>query len=165
MFGVTLQTAAFSGVFELIFGILTRIKLFQENKGINAIIALVVALMSLQFGFVSNFFAQLFPRVGIGLAIILVILIVVGLFADPKSNMINYVLLGIGVIIVVVILVQAAGATGWTSGIWWSDNWETVIGILAILLIIGFVVGSSGSKKGKPEAYLPPWFPHKERGY
>lgn len=190
MFGVMLQTAAFSGVFErlftsweqagfftylfpflllfaLVFGILTRIQLFKENKGVNAIIALVVSLMALQFGFVSNFFAELFPRVGVGLAIILVILIVVGLFADPRSNLINYVLLGIGVIIVVVVLVQAAGATGWASGEWWSSNWETVIGILAILLIIGFVIGSSGGGKGKgqkAEPYLGLWYPHKEHG-
>ncbi len=187
MFGVILQTAGFGGIIEklfatwqqagfftylfpflllfaLVFGIMTRIKIFQENKGVNAIIALVVALMALQFSFVSNFFAQLFPRVGVGLAIILVILIVAGLFIDPKSNGINYILLGIGIIIVIVVLIQSAGATGWSSGAWWSDNWETVIGLLAIVVIIGLVIGLSGPKTGKPSEYQPLlWAPHKEK--
>lgn len=184
MIGVMLQSSAFAGVFErminswqeagfftylfpfllifaLVYGIMTRIKIFQENKAVNAIIALVVGLMSLQFSFVSNFFSQLFPRVGIGLVIILVILIVLGLFVDPKSSTINYILLGIGAVIVIVVLVQSAGATGWSSGEWWSSNWETIAGILAILLIIGFVIGASGPKGGKPVPYEPLlWFPH-----
>lgn len=182
MFGVMLQSAGFGGIIErlfatwqqagfftylfpflllfaLIFGILTRIKIFQENKGVNAIIALVVALMALQFSFVSNFFAQLFPRVGVGLAIILVVLIVAGLFIDPKSNGINFILLGIGVIVVIVVLIQSAGATGWSSGAWWGDNWETVVGLIAILVIIALVIGLSGPKTGKPPEYNPIlWF-------
>lgn len=142
-------------IFALVFGILTKIKLFQENKAINAIIALVVGLMSLQFSFVSDFFSQLFPRVGIGLAIILVILIVVGLFVDPDSNGINYVLLGIGVIIVIVVLVQAAGATGWAAGSWWTENWPTIAGIIVIVAILGIVVGTSSGKGKTPPKYAP----------
>lgn len=178
MIGVTLAVSSFSNVFAnlfatwqqvgffqyvlpfllifaLVFGILTKIKLFQENKAINAIIALVVGLMSLQFSFVSEFFSQLFPRVGIGLAIILVILIVVGLFVDPNSNLINYILLGIGVIIVIVVLVKAAGATGWVSGSWWTDNWPTIAGIVVIVAILGIVVGTSSVKGKTPPSYIP----------
>ena len=142
-------------IFALVFGILTRIKLFQENKAINAIIALVVGLMSIQFGFVSQFFAELFPRVGIGLVIILAILILVGLFADPESNLINYVLLGVGVLIVIVVLIQAAGATGWSSGTWWTDNWQTIAGILVILVILGIVVATANGTKKAPPLYKP----------
>lgn len=142
-------------IFALVFGILTKIKIFQENKAINAIIALVVGLMSLQFSFVSDFFSQLFPRVGVGLAIILVILIVVGLFVDPSSNMINYILLGIGVIIVIVVLVQSAGATGWSSGSWWTENWPTIAGIVVIVAILGIVVGTSSGKNKTVPTYKP----------
>jgi hypothetical protein len=142
-------------IFALVFGILTKIQLFKENKAVNAIIALVVGFMSLQFSFVSNFFSQIFPRVGVGLAIILVILILVGLFVDPKSNLINYVLLGVGVIIVIVVLVQAAGATGWSSGTWWVDNWQTIAGVIVIVVILGIVVGTSAGKGKEPPQYNP----------
>ena len=66
-------------IFALVFGILTKIKIFEDNKAINAIIALSVGLMALQFGFVSAFFSELFPRLGVGLAVILVIIIFIGL--------------------------------------------------------------------------------------
>ncbi|MEK6827230.1 MAG: hypothetical protein AABX99_01980 [Nanoarchaeota archaeon] len=60
-------------IFALIFGILLKLNIFKDNKMVNGIIALSVSLMSLQFGFVPDFFSQIFPRVGVGLAIILAI--------------------------------------------------------------------------------------------
>ena len=70
-------------IFALIFAILERVGIFKDNKAINAIIAAVVGLMSLQVQMVSQFFAEIFPRLGVGLAILLVLLILTGLFI-PK---------------------------------------------------------------------------------
>ena len=92
-------------IFALVFGILNQIQLFKEKKAINAIIALVVGLMSLQFPMVPLFFSEIFPRLGVGLAIILVVLIFVGMFIDPGKAGIFYILMGIGAVIVVVVLV------------------------------------------------------------
>ena len=47
-------------IFALVFGILTRVKIFKDNKVVNGIIALAVALMALQFNFVPQFFSQIF---------------------------------------------------------------------------------------------------------
>ena len=58
-------------IFALVFGILIKTQIFKDNKAVNGIIALAVAFMALQFDFVPTFFAQIFPRLGIGLAIIL----------------------------------------------------------------------------------------------
>jgi hypothetical protein len=140
-------------IFALVFGILTKINIFKDNKMVNGIIALSVALMSLQFGFVSSFFSQVFPRVGVGLAIILVILIVVGLFADPNSNAVNYVLLGIGVLVVAMIIIQSAGALGWSSGQWWEDNWQMVVGAIFLLVLVVVIIGSGS--KGPAAQYHP----------
>lgn len=133
-------------IFALVFAILSRMKIFDNNKSINGIIALVVGLMSLQFPMVSDFFREIFPRLGVGLAIILVLLILVGLFADPDQKGITYTLLGVGAIIVVVILVQTAGAVGWSSGYWWEENWPMVAGVIFILVIVGIIVGSTSEK-------------------
>jgi hypothetical protein len=60
-------------IFALIFGILSRLRIFtrkeegKPNNAINAILAFVVALMSLQFDFVPQFFSEVFPRLGVGL--------------------------------------------------------------------------------------------------
>ena len=141
-------------VFAIVFGILTKIKIFEEAKSINAIIALAVGLMALQFEMVPQFFSEIFPRLGIGLAILLVILIMLGLFMDPDSNGLMYTMLGVGVLIVVVILYKTAGVVGWSSGWWWQENWAMVIGAIFILAIIGIIVGSSNPSSSKPNNSL-----------
>ena len=152
-------------IFALIFGILNQIQLFKENKAINAIIALVVGLISLQFPMVPMFFSEIFPRLGIGLAIILVVLIFVGMFIDPNKAGIFYILMGIGAVIVVVVLVQTAGALGWSSGQWWVDNWPMVVGAVFILAIIAIIVGSASRGNGTPKGYkaMWPWGPPQGR--
>src|SRR3989344_2042976 len=82
--GVFSYVLPFLLLFSLIFGILSRANIFKENKGINATIALAVALMALQFNAVPRFFSDIFPRLGIGLSVILVGLILIGLFTDSK---------------------------------------------------------------------------------
>lgn len=137
-------------IFALVFGILNQIKLFKDNKSINGIIALVVGLMALQFPMVSQFFSEIFPRLGIGLAIILVLLIILGMFIDPESGAIGYTLLGVAGIILIVVLVKTAGALGWSSSFWWQDNWPMVAGVVLILIIIGIIVGGANEKETKP---------------
>jgi len=133
-------------IFALVFGLLTSIKLFEDKKAINSIIALVVGLMSLQFGFVSQFFSEIFPRLGIGLAVLLVIMILLGIFM-PKESWMNYTMFGVGAIIVIVIIAKTAGAVGWTTGYWWQENWPTLVGVAFILAVIGIIVGSSKPRK------------------
>ena len=146
-------------IFSLVFGILTRIKIFKDSKVVNGIIALSVALMSLQFSFVPEFFSQVFPRLGVGLAIILGILIIVGLFADPSSAVVNYVLLGVGVLVIGLVLIQSAGAIGWQSGQWWEQNWQMVIGAIVLFILVSVIIGSATPKaeKGQPIVFQGPW--------
>ncbi|MBM3228300.1 hypothetical protein FJZ20_00205 [Candidatus Pacearchaeota archaeon] len=137
-------------IFALVFGILTRVKMF-DNKGINAVIALVVGLLALQFHFVPIFFSEIFPRLGIGLAVILALLILGGLFFDPDNKMINYGLLGVGVIVFLVVLVQTFGWLGWWNLSIWSYNWQGIVGIILFLAIIGIIVGAGGKRKPLPD--------------
>lgn len=127
-------------IFALVFGILTKSNLFE--KSINGILSLVVGLMALQFDFVPRFFAEIFPRLGVGIAVILVVIILIGLFASNRSWM-TYAFLTIGVIILGVVLVQTAGALGWSSGYWWQQNWPMIVGIIFILALVGTIIGAS----------------------
>jgi hypothetical protein len=155
-FGVFSYVLPFLMIFALVFAILGRMKVFGENKAVNVIIALSVSLMSLQFDFVPRFFSEVFPRVGVGLAIILVILILAGLFIDPGESGIMWALLGIGGVIVVVVLINTAGALGWSTGYWWQDNWDVILGVIVFLVLIVLVVA-------KPKPRTRPYAPYMER--
>lgn len=144
-FGIFTYLLPFLLIFALVFGILTMVDMFKNNKAVNAIIAVVVGLMSLQFKIVPQFFAEIFPRLGIGLIVILVVMIVLGIFL-PKDAWVTYALFGIGVLVLIIVLVKTAGAVGWQSGQWWADNWPGVAGAIFILVLVAIVVGASGGQ-------------------
>ncbi|MFA4953233.1 MAG: hypothetical protein WC584_03350 [Candidatus Pacearchaeota archaeon] len=139
-------------IFALVYGILTKIKIFADNKAVNGIIALVVGLMSLQFGFVSQVFPELFSRTGVGLAILLVVIILGGMFL-PKAGWANYTLFGIAGVVLVIVLVQTGGSVGWGAGNWFYYNWQLVAGAVVILIIIGIIVGTSGAEKDETKKF------------
>lgn len=138
-------------IFALVFGLLEKTAIFK-SRSIDGIIALVVGLMALQFEMVPQFFSEIFPRLGVALAILLVVLILIGLFADPDSNTVMYSLLGVGAIIAVIVLIKTAGAVGWSSGDWWGDNWSMIAGVVFILIIIGVIVGASNPSEDKSKS-------------
>ena len=138
-------------IFALVFGILTRTQIFKNNKAINGVIAFVIGLLALQFNFVPVFFSEIFPRLGIGLAVILALLILAGLFFDPNNKWVNYGLLVIGVIVFIVVIIQTAGWVGWYSGFWWYDNWPKVLLVLVVIGILAAIIASAGPKKQVPE--------------
>jgi len=148
--GVFSYVLPFLLIFSVVFGILTRIQVFGDNKALNAVVSLVIGLLALQFELVPIFFSEIFPRVGVALSILLVLIILIGLFFDSKNNqIINYGLLGVGVIIFLAVLVKTSGYLGWYSGYWWSAHWPEVIGVIAFIAVIGAVIGAVGGKKPK----------------
>ena len=141
-------------LFSLILGILVRINIFNNN-GVNGVIAFTIALMSLQFDFVPTFFQEVFPRLGIGITIILIILILLGFFLPINKSWVAYAFLGIGALILGVVLVKSAAAVGWSSGYWWEENWPVVVGAIFILILVGIIVSSfSSSSSPSPETIL-----------
>jgi len=141
-------------IFALTFGILTKTKVFQDNRAINGIIALSVGLLVLQFNFVAVFFSEIFPRVGVGLAVILVLLILAGLFFDPDNKGVGYFLLAVGIIIFLIVVFQSLAWTGsaWT---WWLyDTWPQIILVLLFLAVVGTIIGS-GKPKNPNSTYKP----------
>jgi len=143
-------------LFAVVFGILTKTKIFQDNKAVNGIISFAVALMALQFDFVSEFFSQLFPRLGVGLAVILVILIVIGLFTDPANEAINWVLFGIAVVVIGAVLLKTSNAVGWSSlGGWFGQNIGVIVAGIVILVIIIIIMGAGKEKKPNQPPFNP----------
>ncbi len=158
--GVFSYVLPFLIIFALVFAILRQMHLFKENVAVGSILALTVALMSLQFEFVPRFFAEIFPRLGVGLAVILVVLIMIGMFMDPRKSGLMWTLLAVGGIIVVVVLIKSAGALGWSSGDLIQEHWGTILGLIVFLAFIGIIIGTAvGSKKPGSDYQALGFFP------
>jgi len=139
-------------IFGLVFGVLSRIQLFGPNKPTYAILSLAVSLMALQFGFVSQFFSEIFPRLGIGLAIILVAFIILGLLNIDKKW--NKGLMGIfGLVILMIILIKSFGANWYNVGYWLPYNWNWTVVIAILIVLIGFGTIISNTPKGSPPTF------------
>ena len=126
-------------IFAVVYGILMRTKIFEAH-GVNEIIAVVVGLMALQFQMVSVFFSEIFPRLGVGLSVILVLLILVGMFI-PKKGPAVYVMFTISGVIAIVVIAKSFDWVGWTSNSgWWSQNAGGIIGVIFILVVLGMAL-------------------------
>ena len=154
--GVFTYMLPFLLIFALIFGLLMRLNIFASkqgdpNKGINAIIALAIALMALQFNVVSIFFAEIFPRLGIALSIILVILILGGIFIPTnKTNnwfMVTLIIIVFGIVIVVIYTSMNAMGWGFFSGGGFSYFWRQYGALIIFLAIVVAVIATTTVKK------------------
>lgn len=156
--GIFAYMLPFLLIYALVFGLLMKINLFTTGsgndkkpmKGINAIIALAVALLALQFNVVSIFFAELFPRFGMGLAAVLIVLILGGLFipTNTKNNWFMGALVVIVFGIIITVIYQAMKAAGYSfgSGGWFSYFWSQYWGVIVFVVLVAAVVGMSSSK-------------------
>jgi peptidoglycan/LPS O-acetylase OafA/YrhL len=146
-------------IFALVFGILSRMGLFKENKAVTAIIALAVGLMALSVPTVPQFFSQIFPSMGIGLSILLVIMIIVGLFSDPNKPWLTISLFVVAAIVALVVIVQSSGID---LGSWIQNNLGNTAGtlvIVAVVIVVIAVIIGRGRKgtEHTPVGFAPLW--------
>lgn len=156
--GIFQYALPFLLIFALIFGLLMKLNIFgtkeNPNKGINVIIALAVAFMSLQFNMVSLFFSEIFPRLGVALSIILVILILGGLFM-PTNKKNNWFMVALAVIVFIIIgtvIYNSLDVFGWGLGgpglsYFWNQYGALIIFAIIIIAAIAMIAGP----KKKPE--------------
>jgi len=154
--GVFSYVLPFLLIFAVVYGILSKIKLFEENNAVNAIIALAIGLISLQLDFVPSFFQQIFPRFGIGLSILLIFVILMGFFIVPKDGQNvwdDYKWIGLVVVAAVVLWALTSWQWGGDSngiGFWFEDNfWSLIIGILIVVAIYFMIRKEQTGKTGK----------------
>lgn len=145
--GVFAYLLPFLIIFSVVYGILQVTKIFGEEKarGINMIIAFAVGLLSLQFDLVPSFFQEIFPRAGVGIAVLLIAMILMGLFADWRQKWVlnGFFLIGT-VIAAVVVLSSLKSYTWWGSG-WWQQYGSAIV--LLLLLGVGVAVVVTSKKE------------------
>ena len=134
-------------IFTIVFGILEATNLVGKNKGVHVIIGLVVGLLALRMGLVQTFFIEIFPRLGVGLAVILALLIITGLFI-PEGQA-KYWMWGIAAVAVIVWIIVMVGTfqnVGWMGGGAFFEDYAGMI--IGAVLLIGVIIAVVASKAG-----------------
>lgn len=150
--GVFSYLLPFLLIFALVFAILQKTKILSDQKPISIIIAIAIGFLSLQLNFVSTIFPELFSRLGVGIAVLLLLMIFVGVFASGETWE-NYVYIGVGGIIFIVILVQAFDRFGWSYGGAFSGDligWF-VLALVVIGVIVAVALSNSSGSSDKPK--------------
>jgi hypothetical protein len=139
-------------IFAVVYGILSKTNILGEqnkNKGVNSVIAIAVALLALQWDIVPNFFATIFPYAGVGLAVLLVILILMGLFGGGKFvddhnklTAMGWIFFTIGVVIALMVIIPSLTDFSFAGGAWWSEYGSGLVAILIVGLLVWLTVGS-----------------------
>ena len=146
-------------VFAIVFGVLSKIHILGDNKAINGVIAISVGLMALQFGYVTQFFSKIFPQLGIGLSVLLVILIVLGLFNKEGKWPVG-IMIGIGGIIASIIIATSFNDPFFNYGIplWITNNLGWFLPIAVITGLMAWVWSSTQPKNTAVPAILQKLF-------
>jgi len=143
-------------IFAVVYGILSKINILGEkdkNKGVNAVISVAIGLLALQWNYVPDFFASIFPMAGVGISILLVALILMGLFgvfdpSKPEGKTFMWIFFAIGAIITIFVVSTSLSSFNWTGGMWWDQYGSALItlGILGALIAL-VVFGGKGDEK------------------
>lgn len=147
--GVFSYVIPFLLIFAVVFAILKKTKILGDNNDpILAIISIALGLLSLQFDFVSEFYAVIFPRFGIGLSLFLVILIFIGFFTKADGSDLEKLapfgfIIGLGTVVWSLSSWDEWNSFGGFGG-WFADN---IWAILILGAVIAVIVLVSGGKK------------------
>jgi len=138
-------------------------KAFGDQRPIHVIIAVVLGLLSVRYPLLGIFLAEISPRLGVGLVIILSLIILMGLFIPGgNKSTFGYVLLGVGVIIFIVILTQVGNSLGvpWLGGGFTSELISyIVLATFLIGVIVAVVVSKSPNTDNRDKGLSPFWAP------
>ena len=148
--GVFSYMIPFLLIFAVVFAILSKTKVLDDNKAILAIISVAIGLLALQFDFVSEFFAVIFPRFGIGLAVFLALIIFLGFFYPEKDGKLGGSVKWIGWVIGIGIAIWALSSWDqWSSHVGfggWFVEYVWALIILGVLIAVIVIVAKSGKE-------------------
>ncbi|MCK5450076.1 hypothetical protein KAI32_04365 [Candidatus Pacearchaeota archaeon] len=153
--GVFSYMIPFLLLFAVIFAILEKSQVLGENKSIMSIVAASIGLLALQFDFVSEFFAVIFPRFGIGISIFLVLIIMIGFFF-PKGNLLgegSWIGWTVGVGVVIWSLSEwDQWGSHYGFGGWFGENIWAIIVLAVLVTLIVLISRPSEAVRNEREA-------------
>ena len=142
-------------IFAVVYGVLISMGIFGRRPGINVVISVAIGLLAIRFPLFTQFYQELFPRLGIGITILLMLLILSGLFFTKFNTRIFMLVLSvIAAVLAIIILYQTFGYLGWLDyGYFGANAVAWIIGSVIFAALIIAVV-SSGSQTTPDENIL-----------
>lgn len=143
-------------VFVVVFAILQKTQILGAGKKqIDAMVALVIGLLLVSFGYAVNIITSLIPFLAIAVVAILVFMIIYGMsFTSGTFKMHKGVMIAIGILAAIGVIVTLLIATGswdyvmeqWVNA---GDNMDLITNAIFIILVIivFFVALKGGSDK------------------
>ncbi|MBU2522737.1 MAG: hypothetical protein KKE23_00405 [Nanoarchaeota archaeon] len=140
-------------IFIIIYSVLQRTKVLTGKKEIDAIAALIISFFTIGNPEVSAFFLPLFSNVGLGIAILVAFLLIVGLVSGRPGKSFQSITLWGGIIIFLWVMSRAAdyfaGYNMIFSSTWWYNNSYWLIPIIFILIVIGAVTSTPAADEAE----------------
>jgi hypothetical protein len=146
-------------IFVVVFAILQKTEILGKGKRqIDAIVALVIGLIVVAFGYAVGFIVNIVPILAITAVVILVFMILYGMvFTQGEFKMNKYLQGGIGIIVGIVVIVSVLVLTGaWQVLIdyyYQSDSnvfISNIVFAIVVIVAVAVVVWPKG-KKGEEE--------------
>jgi len=139
-------------MFAIVYGVLSWTNMFGGEKPIHALIAIVLAFLAIRWPVYRDFLAIVSPKLGVGLTIILVLVLLMGLFIPEKSQAImGWIMIGVAVVIALVIFAQSYSdlqGAGYGSYV----NSDMIGWVIIVALLIGVIVAVVTAGTSKKEA-------------
>ena len=130
-------------VFAVCYAILVTIHVFKDSKGAAVVVALAIGLLSLQFDIVPAFFQTIFPKFGMGLAVLLAALILGGAFITDDQKSYRWIFFGLGMLIFLVVIFTSFSDFQFIGSWWWNQYAAMIItGLVVIGGVIAVIIAS-----------------------
>ncbi len=136
-------------VFAVVFAILEKVDLFK-NRGVHLLVALIIGFFTVSNPYVSGFFMYFFSNLGLGVAILLGLIILLGVALKPTENTWKWIFGIFGGVIFLFVLARSGllrmmlGEGFWY---WFQANSAMVILLLVVAAMIGIVMFSVNKAK------------------
>ena len=139
-------------VFAVVFAILEKINLFR-NRGVHLVIAVVIGFFTVSNPYISGFFMYLFSNLGLGVAILLGLIVLLGVALQPNTKTWSWIFGIAGGLIFLVVLGRSGAFSmmfGSNFGYWIQANSALVfVFVIIAIMIIAVLVGVKGEQGAK----------------
>ena len=141
-------------IFTVVFAILEKTKILGDGKRqIDAIVALVIALIFVAFGRATDIVVRMIPILGVALIVILIFMILLGsVYGEGKFEIPGWLKVVVGILVGILVIAMVLILTGgldYLLGFIYGDNSGLLINGILIAVIIGAIatVVLSGKKE------------------